>query len=565
MVTADIVVIVAYLAGVAALGWWAGRSQKARSTADFFLGGRTLPWWLLGTSMVATTLAADTPLTVAGLTIEKGVAGNWIWWSMAVSHVLVAVVLGPLWRRAAVVTDAEFCELRYTGRTAAALRACKAFFFAVPINAIVLGWVFRAMIKISAELLPGVPVWQVLAALLLVTLAYSLRSGFQGVVLTDLVQFPIALGGAVVLAWVAVDQAGGLDAVVEAAAARGGPDALALLPTESAVLPWHTLGAFLCMQWWAQKNADGGGIFIQRLLSARSEVDAERGGLWFCVAHYILRPWPWILAGLAAVVLVPDAVAADPESAYGALIRKVLPAGLRGLLVASFLAAFMSTVDTHLNWGASYVVNDLVGRRRPVSPERMPVVTRLAVLAMAVVAVGAALAIDSIAGAWEFLIAFGAGAGAVVLLRWFWWRITAAAELTAMFASTVLSTAIYLLAPEEPYAVKLGTVVLGSAALWIPVAWRTAPAPESLVRFYERVRPPGPGWRSVARAAGAPPPPPLAPLLVRWLVALAGVMAALLGIGRAFLHDGPSGLAIAGAGALLLVGVVSASDRGRSG
>ncbi len=546
----DYAVIAVYLLGIVALGAWAGRAKSLSTVSDFFLGGRRFPWWVVGTSMVATTFAADTPLTVAGLTINDGVAGNWFWWSMAISHVLVAVVLARLWRRAGVVTDAEFCELRYQGRGATLLRGLKAFYFAVPINCIVMGWVFLAMLKVSAAVLPEVPPWGVVLGLLGLTLVYSVRSGFHGVVITDLVQFPIALIGALLLAWFALDAAGGLDAVVAGAVAAKGPALIDLFPVGGELLPWESLAAFLGVQWWAQKYADGGGIFVQRMLSARTERDAELGGLWFVVAHYVLRPWPWILAGMAAIVLVPEAVALDAEAAYAQLIVEVLPAGFRGLLVASFLAAFMSTMDTHMNWGASYVVNDLVGRWWPLSPERVRLASRVCVAAIAGLALVATAMMDSIAGAWEFLTAFGAGAGAVMLLRWYWWRVNAAAEISAMAASTVLSVGVYLFAPEWTYLAKLGLIVAGSTAVWLPCALLGSRDPAALVPFYEKVRPPGPGWGSVARAAGLPAPTPLGPDLLRWLAALACVMACLLGTGKALLGAPAYGVSVAVAGAV---------------
>lgn len=531
MTTLDTAVIVVFLSIVTGIGLWAGRRRTADSVAGFFLGDRKAPWWLLGTSMVATTFAADTPLTVAGISIRDGVAGNWFWWSLLLSHAFVAVVLARLWRRSGVVTDAELCALRYTGRSAVALRRIKGFLFAVPVNCIIMGWVFRAMTKVAAEVLPGVPVLAVLGTLFGLAFLYSIWSGYRGVVFTDLVQFPVALAGAVALAWLAVDRVGGLEAVAAGATAARGPGAVSLWPMDNGLLPWHAFVAFLGIQWWAQKNADGGGIFVQRLLSARSESDARAGGLWFCVAHYILRPWPWILTGLAAVTLVPDVVARDPEAAYGALVGELLPSGLRGLVVASFLAAFMSTIDTHLNWGAAYVVNDLAPWLRD-APERVRArATRGAVALMGGLAIAAALAIDSIAGAWEIVIAFGAGAGAPVLLRWFWWRITAPAEIAAMVASVALSVGVYVLVPEWPYSAKLGVVAFGSTLVWLPVALATTPSPAALVGFYETVRPPGPGWRRVARAAGFGRPAAVWPSLLAWAAVVASLLGVMLALG----------------------------------
>ncbi|MFT7623586.1 MAG: SSS family solute:Na+ symporter [Myxococcota bacterium] len=554
----DLAVIVAYLLLVTGVGWWAGRADAAKTVADFFLGGRKLTWLLLGTSMAATTLAADTPLTVAGITIESGVSGNWFWWSFIMSHVLVATVLAPLWRRADVTTDAEFCELRYDGKAAGGLRALKAFYYAVPINCFTMGWVMLAMTKVSAAVLPEVPGWIVVGVLLLMTLLYSLRSGFAAVVLTDLLQLPIALAGAVVLAWYSVDAGGGLDAVIQGAVAAKGQSAIALSPIggESA-LPWHILAVFLAVQWWSWKNADGGGIMVQRMLAAKDERHAALGGLWFCFVHYAVRPWPWILTGLAALVVVPEVAAIDPERAYAALIVEVLPPGLRGLLVASFLAAFMSTMDTHLNWGASYVANDLVGRFTSVPAERLPAVSRGAVLGMAALAVVVALNMKSIKTGWEIAIAFGAGAGAPTLLRWFWWRITAEAEIAALLASGVISGLTFWLAPDWPWSARLMTVVAGSTLVWLPVALRTSRVTPALEDFWQRVRPPGPGWRVVAGGAQASG----WPAALRWVLGVTAALCTLLGPGEMLLGSFFAGLAATTFGILLLAALVQTTPR----
>jgi len=568
MTALDIGVIIAYLLGIAALGWLAGRNKTLQSTADFFLGSKNFPWWIVGTSMVATTVAADTPLAVSGISINDGVGGNWFWWAFIGSHVLVTVALARLWRRADVVTDAEFVELRYADKAAPLLRLVKAFYFAVPINCIVMGFVMLAMVKVSTALLPEVPAWQVIGALIVLTLLYSVRSGYHAVVITDLVQFPIAIIGGFILVFYAVDAAGGLDAVAQAAVDRHGDEAaIDVFPAGTKFLPWHAVAAFLGIQWWAQKGADGGGIFIQRLLSARSERDAEAGGIWFMVGHYLIRPWPWILCGLAAIVVVPQAIdpvtvavldtsftiAGDAELGYPALIRDVLPSGLRGLMVASFLAAFMSTIDTHLNWGASYIANDLVGPK--FGADKATSVSRWATMGLMVVAIGATLAMDSIRGAWEFIIAFGAGAGPPILLRWYWWRITAAAELAGMVASTTLAVVLYATTGADwTYLDKLLIIVPGSAFVWVTVAVKTCPRPEQLAEFYQRVRPVGPGWKTVADAVeGAPKPGELLPDLIRWFLGVVAIACSLLGLGHALLVDGMAGMTSFSIGIILLV------------
>ena len=550
MESLDIAIIFAYLAAVFMLGWLAGRKRSTDVAGDFFLAGRSLPWWLVGTSMVATTLAADTPLAVAGMTITGGVAKNWFWWSFIISHSLMAMILARLWRRAGVVTDAEFVSIRYSGPWVGKLRSIKAFISAVLVNCVVMGWVFLAMLKVSAAVLPELSEWQVIGGLLLLTLIYSVRSGFHGVVWTDLAQFPIALAGTVILAVYAVNEAGGLDAVSSAAVVSGGEEALSLFPTSGKLLPIEALFTFLAVQWWAQKGSDGGGILIQRLSAARTERDAELGGLWFCVAHYLLRPWPWIITGLAAMVILPESAAADPEGVYAELIMTVLPVGLRGLLVAAFLAAFMSTIDTHLNWGASYMVNDLLRDR--VTPERALLFSRVSVVLMAGLALGATAIMGSIEGGWKIVIVMGAGSGLVILMRWFWWRITAEVELVAVTTSIVLTCFIYIYDPSMPYLIQMSIVVGGSTVAWVNVMLRQPADPTSLALFYKKVRPPGPGWKAVSLAAGEASPPKLLPPILRWIGVTLGLIASLAGTGWCLISTPSLGLMTLAIGIILI-------------
>ena len=550
MESLDIAIIFAYLAAVFMLGWLAGRKRSTDVAGDFFLAGRSLPWWLVGTSMVATTLAADTPLAVAGMTITGGVAKNWFWWSFIISHSLMAMILARLWRRAGVVTDAEFVSIRYSGPWVGKLRSIKAFISAVLVNCVVMGWVFLAMLKVSAAVLPELSEWQVIGGLLLLTLIYSVRSGFHGVVWTDLAQFPIALAGTVILAVYAVNEAGGLDAVSSAAVVSGGEEALSLFPTSGRLLPIEALFTFLAVQWWAQKGSDGGGILIQRLSAARTERDAELGGLWFCVAHYLLRPWPWIITGLAAMVILPESAAADPEGVYAELIMTVLPVGLRGLLVAAFLAAFMSTIDTHLNWGASYMVNDLLRDR--VTPERALLFSRVSVVLMAGLALGATAIMGSIEGGWKIVIVMGAGSGLVILMRWFWWRITAEVELVAVTTSIVLTCFIYIYDPSMPYLIQMSIVVGGSTVAWVNVMLRQPADPTSLALFYKKVRPPGPGWKAVSLAAGEASPPKLLPPILRWIGVTLGLIASLAGTGWCLISTPSLGLMTLAIGIILI-------------
>jgi solute:Na+ symporter, SSS family len=507
--------------------------RAGRSVEDYFVAGRNLPWWWLGTSMVATTFAADTPLVVSGMVANHGIAGNWFWWSWGIAHVTMAVFYAALWRRAHVVTDAELLELRYAGRPATVLRGFKAVFFAIVINGIVLGWVIRAMSKISAPFvhwetwlgaglfarLQAVwPGWllfgtlddtlTVLVLFGLITL-YSSLGGIRGVILTDLFQFVLAIVASIAFAVLAVNAVGGMDGLLEGLG-RHYPDAheiLAFVPRSgSAWLPVQVFLIYLAIQWWAQYFADGSGYLAQRLSTARTDEHAEGGALWFCVANYGLRTWPWVLIGLVGLVMYPllgaagggglgaDIVAADREMAYPVLMAAVLPAGLLGLTFASLLAAFMSTVDTHINWGASYMVNDIYQRFiRPQASERELVMTsRLTVVGIAVLAILVASQISSVEKAWKLFVALGAGLGLPSMLRWVWWRVNAYTEIVGMITAVAAAVVLYLAFPgarDEYILVGIVGVAMPAALL---ATFVTKPVPaEHLRTFVRRVQPPG--------------------------------------------------------------------------
>ncbi len=357
----DWFIVALYFVLSAAIGLaYAGRAGK--SLADFFVSGRSLPWWLAGTSMVATTFAADTPLVVAGLVAKYGVAGNWLWWNGAFSGVLTVFFFSRLWRRAGVLTDVEFAELRYGGKPAAVLRGFRALYLALPINLIIMGWVTRAMVTILQITLDVNP-WVAALVLFGVTALYSILSGLWGVIVTDAFQFVVAMAGSILLAVLAVESVGGLDSLVTKAAAHYGSAEAAfgvIPPTDQAWLPLSTLLVFLAVQWWAAwypgQEPGGGGYVVQRILSAKDERHGLLATLWFTIAHYALRPWPWILVGFVAVLRYPGL--ANPEEGYVRVMVDTLPSPYKGLLLAAFAAAYMSTISTHLNWGASYLVND---------------------------------------------------------------------------------------------------------------------------------------------------------------------------------------------------------------
>ncbi|MDO8348878.1 MAG: sodium:solute symporter family protein, partial [Planctomycetota bacterium] len=427
-------IIVAYFAISLGIGLWY-KKRAGSSFLEYFASGRALPWWIAGTSMVATTFAADTPLAVTGLVAKNGLAGNWFWWAFAFGGMLTVFVFAKLWRRAEVLTDVELIEMRYAGRPAAVLRGFRAFYIAVVMNSIVIGWVTKAMADVLQQTVlidaakDGQAAFWLVAVMLAVTGVYATLSGMWGVAITDVIQFVLAMAGCIALAVVAVAHVGGTDALQErvTAAFGGQGDPLAFVPDfsgDGAVMP---LGVFLVMvlsQWWATwypgAEPGGGGYIVQRMASCKDENHAQKATLLFQLAHYCLRPWPWILVAFAALAMHPELrTAKDPGLGYPMLIRELAPVGLRGLLLVTFAAAFMSTISTQMNWGASYLVNDVY--KRFVAPgaddRRLLRMSHLA--SVAVLALGGAVAWFmvvrgvSVDDAWAFLAALGAGVGGV--------------------------------------------------------------------------------------------------------------------------------------------------------
>jgi len=565
----DFAVVGVYLIATLVLGLYLAR-RGSGSLVDFFLGGRALPWWLAGTSMAATTFSIDTPLYIAGVVGTRGIAGNWEWWSFAVAHVLLVGVFARLWRRAAIVTDAELTELRYGGRPAAVLRGTKSFLFAVVINSVGIGYAMLAMVKVidALEVFPALglapgetaKLWSVVAVSGLVVV-YCGVAGLWGVVATDFLQFVLGLAGAVVVAVVAVGHVGGLGALAAEAQRLTSFDVLAIVPigVESGRPVWSALAgisgttflAYVTVQWWAFRRSDGGGEFIQRLAASRDEREAARAAWLFVVLHYVVRTWPWVLVALAAVVLYPDL--ADRELGYPRLMLDLLPAGVLGLVVASLVAAFMSTVSTLINWGASYLTNDLYARfLRPGAGSRELVLAGRAasVLVTGLGAIGAFVAED-IATVFRLIIAIGTGPGLVLILRWFWWRINAWAELAAMLAGFLvgLATSVVPGLLVADFGARLIVTALVTAAIWVPVMLLTPPErDDTLDGFYRRVRPGGPGWRRQRRRTGVEPAQDLGHDVLRACAALLVLLGLMFAVGFALLLDW-SGAAVAGVAA----------------
>lgn len=503
MATSDLITIAIYLIIIFALGAMFTR-RAHESTDSYFLSARKLPWWIAGTSMVATSFSCDTPLYVTKLVRSGGISLNWQWWSFAIGGLFSAFLLARLWRRAEVVTDIELTELRYGKGAGSVLRMVRAGWMALTINTISMSWVLLAMAKIIGVVWGG-PKWGGVLAATLLAIGYSFMAGFWGVVVTDVAQFLIALIGAIVLAVFAVNAAGGMEPILAAA----GSERLTLIPSIPAdgfLTAEFWTGAFggfviySSFQWWANINSDGGGKVIQRMSAAKNEAHAFGATLWFNIAHYALRTWPWVIAALASLVIFPDLI--DDELAYPKLILEVLPSPWKGVLIAGLVAAFMSTIDTQLNWGSSYLTHDLY--RRWINPGRSEkhylVAAKVAMILLIGLTAVISYQITSVTEAFKFLIAFGAGTGPVYVLRWFWHRIHAWSEIAAMVASTLVASAIYLLNPPIPFPLRVVVITLISAVFWVPITfWVKGTTQEVLVAFYRRTRPPG-AWGPIRRA-----------------------------------------------------------------
>ena len=548
---------------VLALGVGLYFSRRAGGNiVEYFTSGRSLPWWLAGTSMVATTFAADTPLAVTQLVADHGIAGNWLWWNMVMSGLLTVFLFARLWRRAEVLTDVELTELRYSGESAAILRGFRALYLAIPINLIIFGWVTLAMVKII-ELTVGVDKWVAVGLCVLVTLAYSGLSGLWGVVMTDFLQFIIAMVGSLALAFFAIDAVGGIGGLQEGLVRIYGPenDVLSFIPDIGSVwMPVTAFLVYLAVNWWAAwypgAEPGGGGYIAQRMFSTQDERHSLLATLWFNIAHYALRPWPWILVALASLVLYPDIE--DKQTGYILVMLDHLPIGFKGLMLASFAAAFMSTVSTQLNWGSSYLINDFYKRfiRKDASPQHYVMAARWATVGLVLAGALVTSQMQTIAGAWKFLLALGAGTGAVYILRWFWWRINAWSEISAMIASFVVSLYLQLgLGMDTGDAAVFARVMLltvaASTVVWLTVTFLTAPeSEETLLRFYRKVRPGGAGWKPLAaKAPEVQTDRGLGRDLLDWAAGITLIYAALFGTGKLILGEtllGQLFLALAG-------------------
>jgi Na+/proline symporter len=538
LAAADWAAIAGYLLITLILGLYF-RSRSGKSTEDYFVSGRDVSWWLAGTSMVATTFAADTPLAVTGLVYANGVAGNWLWWSFLPSGMMTVFLFARMWRRSGLITDVQFAEFRYGGKPAAFLRGFRAVYLGLLMNCLILGWVTHAMASIISTAL-GVTEFKGLLICVLFLMPftgiYVSLGGLWGVLWTDLFQFVLKMAIVIGVAWYGVHAAGGMQqllttlAAKRAAAGPGASDITAMLPDFSRgltgealwTLPVITFVVHLAVQWWAfwypGAEPGGGGYIAQRIFSARNERHGLLSVLWFNLAHYALRPWPWILTALVAVVLYPGL--AKPESGYMLVATRNTPHAVLGILLAGFMAAFMSTVATQLNWGSSYLVEDFYRRflKKNGSESHYVNVSRLATVFLVLVAAVVAWELTSVSAGWKIVLELGAGTGGVYLLRWYWWRVNAWSEISAMAAALVTTLALHssslwvaTIGRAKPFSgsdpvvfAKTTLCTTGVTTLvWVTVTLLTAPEQnDTLMKFYKKVRPQITGWKPVARMVG---------------------------------------------------------------
>jgi SSS family solute:Na+ symporter len=514
----DWIIIASFFLLSLVIGIYASK-RAGKSTAEFFLSGRNMPWWLLGISMVATTFSCDTPNLVTDLVRQSGVAGNWAWWAFLLTGMLTVFVYARLWRRSGVMTDLEFYELRYSGKMASFLRGFRAIYLGVFFNIMVIALVSLALIKIGAVMLKW-PAWKTIAIASTITLIYSALGGLRGILLTDFFQFLMAMVGAVGAAIfvLKLPEVGGMEGLLQNPALH---DKFRFLPDFSDREALITLLILpLAVQWWSVwypgSEPGGGGYIAQRMLSARNESGAVKATLLFNGMHYALRPWPWIIVALTSLVVFPDLETlsnAFPhigqniikhDLAYPAMLS-FLPAGFLGLVVASLIAAFMSTVSTQLNWGASYIVNDFYRRfiDSNASEKKLVVVARITTVILMILAALLALLLSNALQAFRILLQIGAGTGLIFILRWFWWRINAFSELSAMIISFIVAIYLQIIhpmtgLPEISPSVELVSGVAITTIVWLGVTWLTPPVDmKTLVGFHHLVRAGGPGWKRV--------------------------------------------------------------------
>ncbi len=561
--------------------------RAASSTEEYFLSGRSLPWWIVGTSMVATTFAADTPLAITEFVRGPGIWQNWFWWNLLMGSLLSVFLFSRLWRRAEILTDNELLELRYSGKPAAFLRAFKAGYFAILYNFIVMGWVINAMASVVSVML-NMDKWTAVWLCVIIALVYAILSGFWGVVVTDLVQFVIAMFGSIALAIIALNYVGGMEVLLSKLNELLGSDVvtdntLKFIPPipDTGVAtqtfwesPFSKFLIFISVMWWSHHGTDGGGYIIQRMSSAKNERHALLATLWFNIAHYALRVWPWIIVAVVSIVMFPIIPSEYSElgvkAGYPLVMNTLLGPGLKGILIVSFLAAFMSTIDTHLNWGVSYLINDIYKRFfKPNETERHYVlVGKIMTVILMILAAFTALKMQSISKAWEFIFAMGAGIGLVLILRWFWWRVNAWSEITALATSIVITISFEIIAYFQTINNNLEYSLFGSTPsifgmslqvhhklmiivpiaiiAWVTVTFFTEPEPMTkLESFYKRVQPGG-WWGPVTSSFDHTLQPVTKGIFILWLAGVMMIYGFTFGIGNLIFQNYSSSVILFG-------------------
>ena len=561
--------------------------RAASSTEEYFLSGRSLPWWIVGTSMVATTFAADTPLAITEFVRGPGIWQNWFWWNLLMGSLLSVFLFSRLWRRAEILTDNELLELRYSGKPAAFLRAFKAGYFAILYNFIVMGWVINAMASVVSVML-NMDKWTAVWLCVIIALVYAILSGFWGVVVTDLVQFVIAMFGSIALAIIALNYVGGMEVLLSKLNELLGSDVLTdntlkfipPIPDTGVATqtfwesPFSKFLIFISVMWWSHHGTDGGGYIIQRMSSAKNERHALLATLWFNIAHYAFRVWPWIIVAVVSIVMFPIIPSEYSElgvkAGYPLVMNTLLGPGLKGILIVSFLAAFMSTIDTHLNWGVSYLINDIYKRFfKPNESERHYVlVGKIMTVILMILAAFTALKMQSISKAWEFIFAMGAGIGLVLILRWFWWRVNAWSEITALATSIVITISFEIIAYFQTINNNLEYSLFGSAPsifgmslqvhhklmiivpiaiiAWVTVTFFTEPEPMTkLESFYKRVQPGG-WWGPVTSSFDHTLQPVTKGIFILWLAGVMMIYGFTFGIGNLIFQNYSSSVILFG-------------------
>ncbi|MFZ0456332.1 MAG: sodium:solute symporter family protein [Ignavibacteriaceae bacterium] len=612
----DIVVIVLFFVVVFSIAAYYTR-RAGKDTGEFFLSGRNLPWYIAGTAMVATTFAADTPLAVTELVARNGIAGNWLWWNMAIGAMLTVFFFAKLWRRANIMTDVEFVELRYSGKAAAVLRGFRALYLGLFMNAIVMGWVNKAMEKIFHVTIPGIDPFLLVVIAAAIIAVYASASGLLGTARTDSFQFLFAMTGCIILAVIVVNlpQVGGIVALKDKLA----PQVLNFFPKVGKIsvegitggvlaIPVGAFFAYIGLQWWSSwypgSDPGGGGYVAQRMMSAKDEKHSLFATLWFTIANYTVRPWPWILVALAALVLLPRAQSpevikaqypvlyekvveaynhqelltsndpvyqspefkkvydeyentVDPGVMYPKLMLMYLPTGFLGMLIAVFLAAYMSTIASQLNWGTSYLINDFYRRfiKKSADEKHYVMISRIAMILLTIFSlIITDVFLTTVSGAWIFIINASAGIGAVLILRWYWWRINAWSEISAMIAPLIIyPVSVYGFGMESP--MTLYPTVIGTTIVWLIVTFLTSPTEEkTLLSFYKRTYPGGIGWKHIQSML-----PEIKQnnyfgrTLVNWIMGIVLVYASLFGVGNIIFADFLTGIII------LVIGGIAAA------